>query len=91
MIPKTLLTMRTWLLKIWRFYIDGFKSMTIGRVLWLIILVKLFIMFAILRIFFFPNYLNDSLVEPLDNAILTARRRMILSAHNLFKEAKKLL
>ena len=51
--------MRTWLLKIWRFYVDGFKSMTTGRVLWLIILVKLFIMFAILRIFFFPNYLNE--------------------------------
>ncbi len=51
--------MRTWLLKIWRFYVDGFKSMTIGRVLWLIILVKLFIMFAILRVFFFPNYLNQ--------------------------------
>jgi hypothetical protein len=28
-------------------------------VLWLIILVKLFIMFAILRVFFFPNYLNQ--------------------------------
>ncbi len=45
--------------RIWRFYVDGFKSMTTGRVLWLIILVKLFIMFAILRIFFFPNYLNE--------------------------------
>lgn len=52
--------MRTWLLKIWRFYVDGFKSMTTGRVLWLIILVKLFVMFAILRLFFFPNYLNEN-------------------------------
>ena len=51
--------MRIWFLKIWRFYVDGFKGMTIGRVLWLIILVKLFIMFAILRVFFFPNYLNE--------------------------------
>lgn len=45
--------------RIWRFYVDGFKSMTTGKVLWLIILVKLFIMFAILRVFFFPNYLNQ--------------------------------
>lgn len=45
---------------IWRFYVDGFRSMTLGRTLWLIILVKLFIMFVILRVFFFPNYLNMS-------------------------------
>jgi len=51
--------MKNTLYKIWRFYVDGFKSMTTGRVLWLIILVKLFIMFAILRLFFFPNYLNE--------------------------------
>ncbi len=36
-------------------YVDGFRSMTLGRTLWLIILIKLFIMFAILRIFFFPD------------------------------------
>ncbi len=47
---------------IWRFYIDGFRSMTLGRTLWLIILVKLFIMFFILRLFFFPNYLNKASV-----------------------------
>jgi len=44
--------------RIWYFYIDGFKSMTIGKVLWLIILVKLFIMFVILRIFFFKPILS---------------------------------
>ncbi len=46
--------------KIINFYIDGFKSMTIGRKLWLIIFIKLFIMFAILKIFFFPNILNSN-------------------------------
>ncbi|MDR3286083.1 MAG: DUF4492 domain-containing protein [Prevotellaceae bacterium] len=40
------------------FYVEGFKNMTIGKTLWLIILVKLFIMFVILKIFFFPNYLG---------------------------------
>lgn len=44
--------------KIFRFYYDGFRSMTWGRKLWGIILVKLFIMFAILRLFFFPDILE---------------------------------
>jgi hypothetical protein len=40
------------------FFREGFANMTVGKTLWLIILIKLFIMFAILRTFFFPNYLN---------------------------------
>jgi hypothetical protein len=40
-------------------YIDGFKNLTWGKTLWIIILVKLFIMFAILKVFFFPNFLNS--------------------------------
>ena len=47
---------------IWRFYLEGFRSMTLGRTLWLIILVKLFIMFFILRLFFFPRFLNTPVV-----------------------------
>jgi len=34
--------------------------MTIGRTLWAIILIKLFIMFAILKIFFFPDILKKN-------------------------------
>lgn len=45
--------------KIFNFYYQGFRSMTLGKTLWLIILIKLFIMFAILKIFFFPNFLNS--------------------------------
>ncbi|MBO8459915.1 MAG: DUF4492 domain-containing protein [Bacteroidetes bacterium] len=41
------------------FYWDGFRNMTLGKTLWLIILIKLFIMFAILRVFFFPNYFAE--------------------------------
>ena len=41
------------------FYVQGFKSMTIGRVLWLIIIVKLIIMFGILKVFFFRDYLKE--------------------------------
>lgn len=54
--------MRTpeFLKKIYTFYRDGFKSMTIGKTLWLIVLIKLFIMFIVLKIFFFPNYLKTN-------------------------------
>lgn len=44
--------------RIFSFYYEGFKSMTVGRTLWAIILIKLFIMFAILKLFFFPDFLN---------------------------------
>jgi len=50
--------MKNTVLNIWRFYVDGFRSMTLGRTLWFIILLKLFIMFAVLRVFFFPNFLS---------------------------------
>lgn len=46
--------------KIFNFYVDGFKNMSLtSRKLWIIILIKLFIMFAILKIFFFPDFLNS--------------------------------
>mgnify|MGYP001778867546 CR=1 FL=1 len=45
---------------IWRFYRDGFRAMTWGRVLWAIILLKLFIMFVILKLFFFPDFIRES-------------------------------
>lgn len=50
----------SFLLKLFSFYRDGFRGMTVGKTLWLIILIKLFIMFVVLRIFFFPNYLKTN-------------------------------
>ncbi len=44
--------------RIFNFYYEGFKSMTVGRKLWLIILIKLFVMFAILKLFFFKDFLG---------------------------------
>ena len=46
-------------MRIFRFYYEGFKSMDIGKTLWKLILIKLFIMFFILKIFFFPRFLNQ--------------------------------
>ena len=44
-------------------YADGFRNMRLGRTLWAIILIKLFIMFVILKIFFFPNFLKQHAPE----------------------------
>jgi hypothetical protein len=41
-----------------RLYADGFRQMTWGRVLWALILVKLFILFFVLRLFFFTPFLQ---------------------------------
>ncbi len=44
--------------KVFKFYYEGFRNMTWGRKLWGIVLLKLFIMFVILKIFFFPDVLK---------------------------------
>jgi hypothetical protein len=45
--------------KLFSFYFTGFREMpNWGRRVWIIILIKLFIMFAILKLFFFPDFLN---------------------------------
>ncbi len=38
-------------------YVDGFRSMTLGKTLWLIIAIKIFVFFVIIKILFFPNFL----------------------------------
>ena len=38
---------------VWRFYRDGFRNMTWGRPLVWLILLKVFILFAVFRLFFF--------------------------------------
>jgi hypothetical protein len=45
--------------QILQFYITGFREMKLGKTLWLIILIKLFIMFVVLKLFFFPNFLKS--------------------------------
>ncbi len=46
--------------QVFNFYYEGFRNMgKTGRNLWIIIIIKLAIMFLVLKIFFFPNYLNS--------------------------------
>ncbi|MCH5227174.1 MAG: DUF4492 domain-containing protein [Muribaculaceae bacterium] len=46
--------------RIWDLYYDGFRSMTVGKTLWLIILVKVFIFFVVMKLLFFPNLLKTN-------------------------------
>ena len=45
--------------RVFDLYYDGFRNMRLGRTLWAIILIKLFIIFAVLKVFFFPNFLKE--------------------------------
>ncbi len=49
----------SFLYRVYDLYYDGFRSMRLGRTLWAIILIKLFIIFVVLKIFFFPNFLKQ--------------------------------
>lgn len=54
---------QSFLYRVYDLYADGFRSMRLGKTLWAIILIKLFIMFAILKVFFFPNFLKQHAEE----------------------------
>lgn len=49
-------------------YVDGFRNMTIGKTLWILILIKLFIIFVVLKVFFFPNFLKSNFNNDADRA-----------------------
>ena len=50
---------RGFIYRVFDLYYDGFRSMTLGKTLWLVILIKLFIMFFVLKLFFFPNFIRE--------------------------------
>ena len=43
--------------RIYDLYADGFRHMTIGRTLWTIIIIKLVIIFIVLRLLLLPDFL----------------------------------
>ncbi len=64
-------------------YRDGFRSMTIGRYLWAIVIVKLLVMFLVLKLFFFPDILRTrydddaSRAEAVRDALAPARKSAV--------------
>ena len=59
---------RIMLLKAEGLYCDGFRNMTVGKTLWAIILVKLFVFFVVMKLLFFPNVLKRDFDNDSDRA-----------------------
>ena len=53
--------MRKLILNIYRLYADGFRNMTVGKTLWTIIIIKLVLIFLVLKLFFFHDYIGDNI------------------------------
>lgn len=45
--------------RIFHLYYDGFRTMTLGKTLWAVILIKLAIIFLVLKLFF-PDFINTN-------------------------------
>lgn len=39
-------------------YVDGFRNMTVGKTLWIIIIVKIIVLIILMKILFFPDVLS---------------------------------
>lgn len=46
--------------RVFHLYFDGFRQMTLGRTLWLVIAIKLFVIFFVLKLFFFPDFIGQN-------------------------------
>jgi uncharacterized membrane protein len=66
---------------VFRFYRDGFRSMTVGKYLWALILVKLFILFFVFKLFFFPDVLKRDYATDADRA-QAVRTHLITPPHS---------
>jgi len=52
--------------KVFHFYYDGFRNSSLGKKLLIIICIKLFIMFFILKLFFFKDFLHSKFESDAD-------------------------
>lgn len=49
-------------------YRDGFRQMTVGKTLWALVIVKLIVLFLIVKLFFFPDILKRDYSNDADRA-----------------------
>ena len=57
------MTKKGFFYRVFDLYYDGFRHMTLGKTLWAIILIKLFVIFVVLKLFFFPDFLKQNAGE----------------------------
>ena len=78
-------------LRVYRFYLDGFRRMTVGRTLWKVIFIKLIIMFGVLKLFFFHDFLGTKFETDVQRAdyVLSELTRSV-QVHNSTQGGKRL-
>lgn len=79
------MTMFTPIKKIFQFYLEGFQNMRVGKTLWGIIGIKLFLFFFVMKILFFPNFLKENFDNDTERANHILNE---LTTTNLTKESK---
>ena len=66
--------MKRAIVAIYVFYVEGFRNMTWGRQLWWVILLKVILLFAVLRVFFFKPILagksEEQKIEHISNELI---------------------
>ena len=71
--------MTTFMRRVADLYVDGFRSMTVGRKLWALIIIKLILLFGVMKLFVFPNILNERYDNDADKA--AAVRTQLINHH----------
>jgi hypothetical protein len=67
--------------------VDGFKNLSsLGKRLWLIIIIKLVVIFVVLKVFFFPTVDNVVKDKNQKEALFIKQLTIIPSTQNLQKE-----
>lgn len=51
---------RNVILSIYRFYADGFRNMTVGKTLWAVIIVKLILIFLVIKLFLLHDFIGEN-------------------------------
>ena len=66
--------MKRAIIAIYNFYVEGFRNMTWGRQLWWLILLKVVLLFLVLRAFFFKTILagksDEQKIEHVSNQLI---------------------
>lgn len=64
-------------------YRDGFRQMTVGRTLWAVVILKLLVLFLVVKLFFFPNILKRDYATDEDRAAAVRHNLSRPAIHNL--------
>lgn len=75
-------------LGVFEFYRQGFSAMRLGKTLWGLIFVKLFVIFVLLKIFVFDENLNSTFAKDTDKSDFVLRN--LINPANLGTNSQKI-